>query len=294
MIGGVHLLVDARHARQDRRPHLGQRPGDVERVGQECDRVADVGAGEVHQPTEVVRERQVEQHHVARGAVIGEVVDRCDHRVVVAVPDHAALGRPRRPRRVDEGEEVLLVDRRDHVVEGLAVRVPVRATLLLERRKVGEGQHVPEREEARRGPPRPSLAARRPRRGRRRPPSARGRSARRRATSSRRSPRRPRRRGRARSRRAPTRACSARGSRTRRPCRRRARGGRWRGPRPGPPPRPTTPRATRRRSSTRYAGPVFRATASRHRRGIVRSPAIYSHSRWRGVPVDPEHRSVRP
>ena len=145
----VDLLVDARHARQDRRPHLGHRAGDVEGIGQERDRVPDVRPREVHQPAEVVGERQVEEHHVARRAVVGEVVDGRDHRVVVAVADHAALGRPGRPRRVDVREEIVLVDRGDRLVERPGARVPVRATLLLQGGEVGEREHLGEPRERR-------------------------------------------------------------------------------------------------------------------------------------------------
>ena len=60
----VHLLVDAGHARQDRRPHLKQRVGGAQRVRKERDRESDVRAREVHQAPEVVGERQVEEHQV--------------------------------------------------------------------------------------------------------------------------------------------------------------------------------------------------------------------------------------
>ena len=144
-----HLLVHPRHARQDRRPHLRDRPRDVERVGQEGDRVAEVRAREVHQPPEVVRQREVQQHDVAGPAVVGQLVGDGDHRVVVAVPDHAALRRAGRARRVDEREEVLLVDRGGRLVEPLRVRLAVRTPFLLERGQVGEREDVAERGEAR-------------------------------------------------------------------------------------------------------------------------------------------------
>jgi hypothetical protein len=42
-----------------------------------------------------VREREVEEHHVASGRPrSGKLVDHGDHRVVVAVADHAAFGGP--------------------------------------------------------------------------------------------------------------------------------------------------------------------------------------------------------
>ncbi len=63
--GRVDLFVHAGDARQDRGPHLRDGPSDLERVGEKRDRVALVGAGEVHEAPEVVREREVEEHHVA-------------------------------------------------------------------------------------------------------------------------------------------------------------------------------------------------------------------------------------
>ena len=96
--GGVHLLVDAGNARQERRAHLRERLGDAERVGEERDREADVRPEEQHQPPVVVREREVEEHHVVRAVVrLLHPVDDARHLVVVAVREHAALGRPGRP-----------------------------------------------------------------------------------------------------------------------------------------------------------------------------------------------------
>ena len=62
--GRVDLLVDARHAREHRWPHLEQRVGDGVRVGAEGDRVAGHRCEEVREAAEVVRERQVEQQQV--------------------------------------------------------------------------------------------------------------------------------------------------------------------------------------------------------------------------------------
>ena len=213
-------------------------------------------------------ERQVEKHHVARlGQAVLHLVALAHHRVVVAVADHARLRRAGRARRVDEREEVVLVDRVGALVERGRVRRRVRAAALAQLVEVGERDDVSART-------RVDLRAlllvlderRRP------PPSARGRTARRAASCSRRSARRPRRRARARSRTAPTRGSSARGSRTARPCGRRARAGRSRARRPPRPPRPARPRAIRRRPRCEVgADPGWpAATASRHRFAIVR------------------------
>ena len=97
----------------------------AQRIRKERDRVADVGAGEVHQPPEVVRERQVEEQHVVCAREVLELVDDGDHLVVVAVADHAGLRRPRRPRRVHVGEEVVRAHGRSRFAEriGMLARV---------------------------------------------------------------------------------------------------------------------------------------------------------------------------
>ena len=115
---GVDLLVHAGHARQERRPHLWERLGDTERVGEERDREPDVGTQQEHQPPVVVREREVEQHDVVRPVVRRlHLVDDGRHLEVVAVREHAALGRAGRPGRVDDRVEVVLGDARGRVVE---------------------------------------------------------------------------------------------------------------------------------------------------------------------------------
>jgi hypothetical protein len=65
-----------------------------------------------------VRERQVEEHRVLWAGEARQVVDDRHHRVVVAVRDHAALGRAGRSGGVDVGEEIVLLDR----VPGFAQR----------------------------------------------------------------------------------------------------------------------------------------------------------------------------
>ena len=192
-----------------------------------------------------------------------------DHLVVVAVPDHAALRRAGRPRGVDEREEVLLVDRRDRVVERARVRRRDSAALPPRARRRSANVSTSRRRGRRaREPPRPSRAGRRPRRARRPPPSARGRSGRRVASCSRRSRRRPRRRARARSRTAPIRASCARGSRTRRPC--------------------ATPRASRpfAISSTRSAASAQVTSCQR----LALVDEVRGRRRFRGDGVAPEAR----
>ena len=126
----MHLLVDAGDARQHRRSHLEQRVRRSQRVWEERGRISDVGPGQVHQPSEVVCERQVEEHHVARERQFLDPVDDGDHLVVVAVADHARLGRPGRPRRVDVGEQVVLLDARRGFEHGVRVLARVGAAAL--------------------------------------------------------------------------------------------------------------------------------------------------------------------
>jgi hypothetical protein len=106
----VHLLEEPRHARQQRRPHRRHRLGDAQRIGAEGGREALVRSQQVHQPAEVVRQREVEQHHVVAERELRHAVDARGHLVVVAVADHAGLRWAGRARRVDEGENVLLAD----------------------------------------------------------------------------------------------------------------------------------------------------------------------------------------
>ena len=108
--GRMHLLVEARHAREDRGPDFGQRIGDGIGIGAEGDRVAGHRRQQMREAAEVVRERQIEQQQVVLPEDVGHVVDDLRHLVVVAVEDLAALRRPGRARRVDEGEEVVLAD----------------------------------------------------------------------------------------------------------------------------------------------------------------------------------------
>ena len=280
---GVDLLVDARHAREDRRPHRRSAVGDAERVGaegeREARRTAPTGGGAARscgraggRGAACRRARRSRSH----------LVDDGDHLVVVAVADHAALRRAGRARRVDVREEVVLADRGARLVERRRVRRGELAAARLEVVEVGEREHVAEPGQLGPRPPRPSRAAPRPRRGRRPPPSGRARTRSPAASCSRRSGRRSRRRGRARSRTAPTRGASRRGSRTRRPSRTPSAS------------RPFASSSTRRAASAhetssqppsrsaRYAGPAaarataFRQSARDRALGCAASPRAMS------------------
>jgi hypothetical protein len=119
--GGVHFLEYPGDGRQDRRAHLRHDLGDPPRVGAGGDREPEMGSEQLHQATEVVREREVEKHHVGREEEVLDPVDRRDHLRVIAVEDHAALRRSRRAGRVDEREEVLLADLGPCTVERMRV-----------------------------------------------------------------------------------------------------------------------------------------------------------------------------
>ena len=90
---------------------------DAQRIAEERDREADVRALDEHQSPEVVRERDVEEHHVVGSRVVLHLVDDARHREVVAVAHHAALRRTGRAGRVEDRVEVLLVDRGERLVE---------------------------------------------------------------------------------------------------------------------------------------------------------------------------------
>ena len=252
-------------------------------IGEEGDREPDVCAEEQHQPPVVVREREVQEHDVV-GAVVRllhPVDDRC-HLVVVAMAEHAALRRAGRAGRVDDREEVVLADRRGRLVERARVRGREVPAVGGEPVEVVVREDVLQRRAAPRRPPRPWRAGSRPRRRSPQPRSARA-GSRRRARSSRRTrERRPRRSARARSRRAPSRGCSARGGRRCRLSALPGRGSRSRTRGRARRPPPTTPRASRlvrsRRGTPAPAGPA--ATASRHRRAIVRAVARSGSPAW--------------
>ena len=131
----VHLLEHARHAREQRRLDRLQRLARAQRIGEEREREPDVRALQVHQPPEVVRERQVEEHRVVGHREVVDLVDDGGHRVVVAVQDHAGLRRAGRPRRVDVGEDVVGAHGRDDALELARMRkrvVPPARTQVVE------------------------------------------------------------------------------------------------------------------------------------------------------------------
>ena len=239
--------------------------------GQEGDRVADVrrrsGASAARSCARAGG-RAASGRRRARSAGRWSITD--DHRVVVAMADHAALRRPGRARRVDEREEVVLADRGDRVVErGRVLRLedarpPPRAPA---------GRRTSARAGAAGSDPRSASTF-----------AACAASSQSTPTDSewsrmyavvlrravrRRPARRRRRPGRARSRTATTRASSGRGSRTPRPCGHRARAGRSRGSRRARRPRPSRPRASGRRAGRGRRR--RRGSARRRRARAVRS-----------------------
>jgi len=140
----VDLLVDAWNARKHRRAERRQRVGSLEWVRQEGRGVADVRPCEVHQATEVVGQGEIQQHQVVAVEVARKSVDNGDHRVVVAVPDHAALRWAGRARRVDEREQVVLVNRGDCFVERRRTLRLECCALRFECGEIGERPDVPE------------------------------------------------------------------------------------------------------------------------------------------------------
>ena len=142
------LLVHARNARQKRGADLRKHVRNRIRIGTERDREAGVGAPERHQPPEVVRERQIEQHQIVAEREVLDPLDARGHRVVVAVADHAALRRAGRSRRVDVGVEVVLADHRlcrgERLWVLLGERDPLGAQLVqrVERQDVGEPKRL--------------------------------------------------------------------------------------------------------------------------------------------------------
>ena len=107
----VDLLEDPRHRGEVGRFQFGQVGHDLQRVALPVgDRRAEVEAAQLDQQGEGVGEGEVEVGDVF-AFDHARVVDHVEHRSVVAVGDHAALRRPGRPRRVDEGADVLRGDR---------------------------------------------------------------------------------------------------------------------------------------------------------------------------------------
>ncbi len=89
-----------------------------------------------------MRERQIEQQQVVPPEDVGHVVDDLRHLVVVAVEDLAALRRPGRARRVDEGEEVVLADLGLGSCESVGVLARVLPAACGELLELGERQDM--------------------------------------------------------------------------------------------------------------------------------------------------------
>jgi hypothetical protein len=111
--------------------HLVELADDLLGVAAEVrDRAADVEAQELDEQGERVCQRQEQ----VGALVAGDDVERLAHvqdGAVVAVAEHAALGRPGRARGVDEGERVLGRDRRGPRLElGGIARAPALADLV--------------------------------------------------------------------------------------------------------------------------------------------------------------------
>ena len=111
---GLELLPDARDAEHDVRPHLADICGHQARLGTAADLVTEGGlhvvAGHAFGD---VRHRQV--GHQPLPQVLGQAereLQALDRPADVVVADHHALGRPGRPRRVDDrGQIVRRTDR---------------------------------------------------------------------------------------------------------------------------------------------------------------------------------------
>ena len=103
----VDLLVDARDSREDRRPDGRQSLGHTRDVGDERDGRSAMRRRLVREPAVAVRERQEQQHDVARMVHLFRDAGRGGDEV--AVREHAALRRPGRAGRVDQGREVVLL-----------------------------------------------------------------------------------------------------------------------------------------------------------------------------------------
>ncbi len=90
-----------------------------------------------------MREREVQEHHVTGlGEALFHLIALLHHRVVVAVSDHAGLRRPRCSRRVDEGEEVVLVDRVGALLQLAGMLGGIRASALAQGVELVEADHV--------------------------------------------------------------------------------------------------------------------------------------------------------
>jgi hypothetical protein len=87
-----------------------QRRRDADEVAAKRQRHTLVDCHQLHQPCEVVGQRQEQQHRVARLHESLHRHHRLRHGREVAVREHAGLGQPGRARRVQIGEHVAGVD----------------------------------------------------------------------------------------------------------------------------------------------------------------------------------------
>ena len=135
-VGGdqrVDLLEDPRDRREVGRPHLGELGDDLLRVlAPVGDGVAEVEAEQLDEQRVGVGQGEVEVDDLARAdPADGEA--HVHDGAVVAVGEHAALGRTGRARGVDEGERVLAGDRVRALAEGLLAEGRAAGPELVER-----------------------------------------------------------------------------------------------------------------------------------------------------------------
>ena len=161
----MHLLVDARDGRQDRRSHRCERLRHARHVGDESHRRAAVARRLVRESAIAVGERQEEQHDVS--GLVHALHDADRRGDEVPVREHAALRRPGRARGVDQGREVVLFD-------GLGLQMAGEASVGLELLEPVERDDLAKAGERCRESRRASASALRPRRTRAPPRSVRG------------------------------------------------------------------------------------------------------------------------
>ena len=134
----VELLEDARDRGQVGRLDLHELGDDLLRVAAPVgDRRARVERAELDEQREGVGQRQEEVDEVVVAVEQPALLDHVEHRAVVAVREHAALGRPGGARRVDEREGVVGADRVGAGVELGGVAPAAALAQLVERDRVG-------------------------------------------------------------------------------------------------------------------------------------------------------------
>ena len=134
---GVDLLEDPRHRRQVARVDLHQLGHDLLRVaGEVGDPAAEVDRQQLDQQRVGVREREEEVDEVAL-LEHAELAAHVDHLAVVAVREHAALGRPGGAGRVDDRVGVVLADGLAALLELGLVAAAAPLAQVVERDRVG-------------------------------------------------------------------------------------------------------------------------------------------------------------